>query len=99
MAQDVRHVNLSDLQEVPAWKQLVEEVRATKRPAVIRADGEDVAEIRPAPPKLPRKARTNRGLHQGDALEQLIGMVDLTETDLAEHHDAYLADAYADTHR
>lgn len=47
MAQEIRHVNISELREVPAWRHLVEEVRVTKKPAIIRADGEDIAEVRP----------------------------------------------------
>ena len=99
MAQDVRHVNLSDLREVLAWEHLVEEVRATKRPAIIRADGEDVAELRPAPKHLAGKRRSRSGLRPGDALDRLIGMVDVEPSDVSEHVDTYLADAYADTHQ
>ena len=61
MAQEVKHVNVCELREVPAWKGLVEEVRTTKRSAII-------------------------------------GIADVKETDIAENHNKYLADAYADTH-
>jgi len=42
MAHEIKHVNLSDLREVPAWEQLLDKVRTTEQPAVLRADGEDV---------------------------------------------------------
>jgi hypothetical protein len=98
MAQEVRHVNLSDLREVPAWEHLVEEVRSTKKPAIIRADGEDIAELRP-PTK--RRVRIPRGkpTTADDPLWRIIGIAKGEEaTDVSENHDKYLADAYADTH-
>lgn|SRR5487761_1302395 len=98
MAQDVRHVEISDLRDAPAWEQLVEEVRATNKPAIIRADGEDIAEVRPA---TRRRARIPRGkaITADDSLWNIIGIAkDERATDVSENVDKYLADAYADTH-
>lgn len=99
MAQEVRHVNISDLGERLAWEHLVEEVRASKKPAIIRADGEDVAELRPAQKNMSGKSRSRYSLRRGDALDNIIGMVDVEPSDVSEHVDTYLADAYVDPHR
>ena len=55
MAQEARHINISDLGEAPAWEHLIAEVRATKTPAIIRADGEDAVELRPIHPTSHRR--------------------------------------------
>jgi hypothetical protein len=98
MAQEARAINLNTLQDAPAWRRLVDDVRLTKQPAILQEKGKDVVEIRVVAPATRRIARKRRGLEPGDALDQLIGFAALGTTDLAEQHDRYLAEAYADPH-
>lgn len=94
VAYEVKYVDLSELGEAPAWEQLIDEVRATNRPAVIRAAGEDIAEVRPA--KRKRRARTPRGktMTADDSLWSIIGTGEAEQaTDVSENIDRYLADA------
>lgn len=97
MAQETRHINISDLGPAPGWEHLIAEVKSTKQSAIIDADGEDAVELRPAPK---RRTRIPRGkpITADDSLWAIIGIADVKETDIAENHDKYLADAYADTH-
>lgn len=94
MAQQIRHVDISDLQEVPAWEHLVEEVRDTKQPAIIRSGGEDLAELRPAKPKgrsrLPRGKRTS----EDDPFWGIVGTARSdAPSNVSEHVDESLAEA------
>jgi len=90
MAQDARHVNITDLREVPAWEHLVEEVRTTKTPAIIQADGEDVAELRPA--KRPVRTLKGRPTSPTDPLWNIEGIGHSGKHTIARDHDRYLAD-------
>lgn len=99
MAQEVRHVNIGDLREGPAWEHLVEELRATNKPAIIRADGEDVAVLSPAKPKPRRSPSKARPVTEDDSLFRLIGIGESnTPGDLSEHKHEYLAKAYREHH-
>ena len=63
-----------DLADIPALASVVEEVRRTRRPRLIRRNGEDVALLTPVPPKDRRKR--SRVLTEDDALFDLIGIGD-----------------------
>ena len=51
MVHEARYIGPSDLQESAAWERVLDEIRMTRSAAVIRAAGEDIAELRPAPLK------------------------------------------------
>lgn len=98
MAQTTRHINVSDLQESSAWERLIAEVRATKMPAIIRANGEDAVEVRPVPKRRTR-IPAGKVITAGDSLWKIAGMAtDEQATDVSENVDKYLAGAYTDTH-
>lgn len=63
-----------DLADIPALGPVVEEVRRTGRPRLIRRDGEDVALLSPAPPR--GKRGRGRVLTEADPLFDLIGIGD-----------------------
>lgn len=97
MIHETRHIDIGDLSEVPAWERLIEEVHATKIPAVIQTGGKDLVEVRPA-----RRRRTRiphgRVITADDSLWAIVGMAaDEQATDVSENVDKYLAEAYGDT--
>lgn len=91
MVREARYVNLSDLHEVLAWEHLVDEVRTTKQPTSIRADGEDAVELKPA--KKVTHRRKGRRTSADDAFWSLVGIGASGKVDLSANHDQYLAKA------
>lgn len=92
MTDEARHIDLGDLREVQAWEHLVEEVHVTRRPAIIRAQGEDIAELRPAKPKRGPRVPRGKPTSADDPLWKIIGMArGEGSTDVSENHDKYLA--------
>lgn len=92
MRERSRHVNLSELQEVPDWRQLIEEVRVSKQPAIIRADAEDIVELRPTS-SGPAAARLPKGKATSptDPIWKLDGIGRSGRRDISGNHDHYLA--------
>lgn len=86
-----------DIAHLPELARLADEVRATRRPRVLRRDNEDIAVLTPVPVARPKRTRQGGD----DTLLRLIGIASGPDDgihDVAEHHDQYLADAYTDTH-
>ena len=99
MAQGVGHVNISDLREGPAWERLLEEVRVTNKPTIIRADGQDIAVLSPAKRKPRRSPSKARPVTEEDSLFHLIGIGESnTPGDISEHKHEYLSKAYREHH-
>lgn len=90
MASELRPI---DLKCAPPLSELVEDVRKTNRPRIIRADGEDVAVLMPAPKG--RNPRQGKAFTKDDGLWSVVGIGEsTTPTDIAMEKDAYLAEAY-----
>ena len=81
-----------DITEAPPLAELVEEVYRTKRPRVLRRANEDVAIIAP----VKRSVRqVSKGFSEDDPFWEVVGIGQTAEpTNIAEHKDAYLAEAY-----
>jgi hypothetical protein len=88
-------INLAD---IPALASVVEEVRRTRRPRLIRRNGEDVALLTPVPPK--RRRKRGRVLTENDPLFDLIGIgASRGVGDVAANKYRYLARAvWAESH-
>ncbi|MGI8916439.1 MAG: hypothetical protein ACR2JY_22145 [Chloroflexota bacterium] len=89
-----------DIGDNPDLLRLVEDIRASNSPRVLRHDNEDVAIIRP----LKRAARTRlprgRPAAADDPLWQLIGVgVSDGPGDVSTKKHYFLAEAYADRHK
>jgi hypothetical protein len=81
-----------DITEAPPLPELVEEVRRTKRPRVLRSVNENVAII--APVKRPVRQGGKR-FSEDDPFWEVVGIGQTAEpTNIAEHKDDYLAEAY-----
>lgn len=98
MATAAKRVELREIEGAGAWRALVEEVRSTKAPAILREDGVDVAVITPATQATRRPRRSARAAPR-DSLWEIIGMFEDADgpTDVSSKKHAYLADAYAPT--
>ncbi len=81
-----------DITEAPPLSELVEEVRRTRRPRVLTRANENVAII--APVKRPVR-RGGKRFSEDDPFWEVVGIGATAEpTNIAEHKDAYLAEAY-----
>lgn len=100
------HVRQIDISALPDLVRLAEEVQRTGTRALLTRDHEVLAELAPAPApvrlaasrRTPRRAATRK---PDDSLLRLIGIASGPDDgvhDVAENHDRYLADAYADPH-
>ena len=97
MATSARYIDINDLQDVSTWKRLVENVRSTGKRAIIRADEQDIAEVRPAKVRARSRSLQGRPLSKDDPFSQLVGTADSgSPIDIAEHVDEYLAESRAD---
>jgi|SRR5579883_1426834 hypothetical protein len=95
----VTHVDINSAAH--DFARLVEDVRNTNTPRVITRDGEELVVVMPLSqmPKATRRGRTRKGLTMDDSLWNIVGIAASNGPgDVAENHDRYLADAYADTH-
>jgi hypothetical protein len=94
MAHETRHLDLSEMVNMPAVD-LVEQVRKTRQTTIIRADGEDAVEIRPARKRRQRLPR-GQGITAADKLWSIVGSIDDPEgpTDISGNVDAYLAETH-----
>ena len=80
--------NPIDLKNAPSLPELVDEVRKTHKSRIIRADGEDVAVLMPAPKS---KARgRSKPVTEDDPVFRLIGIGDSGKGDISENKHAYL---------
>jgi hypothetical protein len=92
MASELRPV---DLKNAPSLRDLVDEVRKTNQARIIRADGEDVAVLMPAPTRKQSPKRLHkRAFSRDDALWDVVGIGRSGVSDVSSNKDAYLAEAY-----
>lgn len=99
MSRKARIINISEVQSLVDFLRLAEEVQKTKEPTVLRRDGEDLVELRPAKPAKKAGAR-GKVFTKDDPLWDIVGLLkdDGGPTDVSANVDKYLAEAYADTH-
>jgi hypothetical protein len=96
MAEQIQPIDISNQ---PDLVRLAEEVRTTRKPRLLRHNGEDVAVLKPTQTSAHRTPRSKL-FTENDALFRLIGTADGPEdgvTDVSENVDRYLADAYSNT--
>ena len=70
MAKEPRHINISS---IPELLKLVQEVRSTNEPSILRQESEDVALLSPVPAKKRAKIKA-KPVTGDDALFRLIGI-------------------------
>lgn len=87
-------LNPIDLKNAPSLPELVDEVRRTNRARVIRADGEDVAVLVPAPKGTPTKRPHKKGFSRQDSLWNIVGIARSGLSDVSANKKKYLAEAY-----
>ncbi|HTE86077.1 MAG TPA: hypothetical protein VK821_15235 [Dehalococcoidia bacterium] len=90
MANERRRVDVRDMTETPAWVDLLEDVKMTRRPAIIRADGEDIAEIRPIGRRRATGIRAKTKADHEAFLASAGGWKDIVDTDkfLADNEES-----------
>lgn len=93
-----QHMKTIDISNVPELLRLVEEVRSTNEPRILRQENQDVAIVRPL--KRPSRPRILRGkpFTKDDPIWNLQRIGSSGLTDVSENTDKYLAEAYLDTH-
>jgi hypothetical protein len=83
-----------DISNSPDLTRIAEEVRATKKPKVLRRGDDEVAVISPVKPKRNRKL--GKPLAPSDSLFAIIGKAKIADADeVVDNPDKYLADAYS----
>jgi len=90
-----QHIKSIDISNVPELLRLVEEVRKSEEPRVLRRDSEDLAILMPVKP--PRR-RVEKPFTKDDSIWNLQSIGRSGLTDVSENIDKYLAEAYLDTH-
>jgi hypothetical protein len=94
MVHTAKYAEINDIQDASSLLRIIEEVRATGEPCVLRRGHEEIAQITPLKAE-PRKRRKGRGLTPNDPLLDIIGIgkSDIP-TDIAANKAEYLAHAY-----
>ena len=90
MAKEPRHIDISS---IPELLRLVNEVRQTNEPSILREESEDVAMLTPLKPEAKRRAR-GKPTTADDPLWKLVGIGHSGKGDISENKHTYLADAY-----
>lgn len=93
MAKAMQEVDISDQPEV---LRLVEEMRESHEPRLLKRDGEDLAILMPA--KSKRRSPRGKPFTRDDPLWNLAGQGASGLGDVSENKHKYLADTYADLH-
>jgi hypothetical protein len=90
MAKERRHIDSSG---IPALLTLVQEVRQTNEPMIVREDREDVALLMPMKPVGKPKVR-GKPVTADDPLWKLVGIGHSGKGDVSANKHTYLARAY-----
>ena len=90
MAKEPRHIDISRIPELP---KLVQEVRQTNEPSILREESEDVAMLTPLKPVTKRGVRS-KPTTADDPLWKLVGIGHSGKGDISANKHKYLADAY-----
>ena len=93
MARELKRIDISN---VPELLRIVEEVRSSEEPRVLRRDGEDLAVLTPM--KGRRRPVRGKPFTKTDSLWNLVGIGHSGLGDVSETKHKYLADAYAAIH-
>jgi hypothetical protein len=90
MAKEPRHIDISD---IPALLKLVQAVRQTNAPMILREDREDVALLMPMQPGGKTTVR-GKPVTADDPLWKLVGIGHSGKGDVSANKHTYLARAY-----
>ena len=90
MAKELKHIDISS---IPELLKLVQEVRQTNEPSILREESEDVAMLTPLKPVTKRGVR-GKPTTADDPLWKLIGIGHSGKGDVSENKHTYLARAY-----
>ncbi|MBI2863563.1 MAG: hypothetical protein HYX94_03270 [Chloroflexi bacterium] len=94
-----RELKAIDISGEPELLRIVEQVRSTREPLVLRQQDEDVAILRPLGPAR-RRLPKGRPTSATDPLWRLVGIgASEGPGDVSINKHKYLADAYADLHK
>ena len=90
MAKEPRHIDISS---IPELLKLVQEVRQTNEPSILREESEDVAMLTPLKQVAKRKVR-GKPTTADDPLWKLVGIGHSGKGDVSANKHTYLAEAY-----
>jgi hypothetical protein len=90
MAKEPRHIDISS---IPELQRLVQEVRQTNEPSILREESEDVAMLTPLKPVTKKRVRS-KPTTADDPLWKLVGIGHSGKGDVSENKHKYLAEAY-----
>ncbi|MCL5075748.1 MAG: hypothetical protein M1136_08925 [Chloroflexi bacterium] len=90
-----RELKTIDISNIPELLRIVEEVRATHEPRVLKRDNEEVAILTPTHPTKKRIPR-DKPFTKNDSLWNLIGIGHSGLGNISENKHKYLAEAYLD---
>jgi hypothetical protein len=82
-----------DISSIPELLKLVQEVRQTNEPSILREESEDVAMLTPLKPVTKRSVR-GKPTTADDPLWKLVGIGHSGKGDVSENKHKYLAEAY-----
>jgi hypothetical protein len=82
-----------DISSIPELLKLVQEVRQTNEPSILREESEDVAMLIPLKPVTKRSIR-GKPTTADDPLWKLVGIGHSGKGDVSENKHKYLAEAY-----
>ena len=82
-----------DISSIPELLKLVQEMRQTNEPSILRQEGEDVAMLTPLKPVTKRSVR-GKPTTADDPLWKLVGIGHSGRGDVSENKHKYLAEAY-----
>jgi hypothetical protein len=90
MAKEPRHIDISS---IPELLKLVQEVRQTNEPSILREESEDVAMLTPLKPVTKRSVR-GKPTTADDPLWKLVGIGHSGKGDVSANKHTYLVEAY-----
>ena len=90
MAKELKHIDISS---IPELLKLVQEVRQTNEPSILREESEDVAMLTPLKPVTKRGVR-GKPTTADDPLWKLVGIGHSGKGDVSENKHKYLTEAY-----
>ena len=82
-----------DISSIPELLKLVQEMRQTNEPTILREESEDVAMLTPLKPVTKRSVR-GKPTTADDPLWKLVGIGHSGRGDVSENKHKYLAEAY-----
>ncbi|MBI2864091.1 MAG: hypothetical protein HYX94_05965 [Chloroflexi bacterium] len=87
-----------DINNAPDLLSLVDEVRSTNEPRILRKENEDVAIVRPMRRPSHRRLARGQPFTKDDSIWNLMGTGRSGVSDVSENKYKYLSEEYLDTH-